>query len=166
MPCFEFLELHGFLLLPKYVRNTSPWNVLFSHTFPIPSSLSPCFGDITTDVKTYENFLFLIWFSHKCLCETLHWGNQPILFLDPTQYQHFGSLCHGSISMYTVEKSRWCLLRQCFNCNIPMNMPIGYNRYKCVSVEVYLRRFSTAFITSAVKNTHWWLLSKWFWSSC
>ena len=32
--CFEFLELYGFLLFVKYVWNTWPWNVLFSHTFP------------------------------------------------------------------------------------------------------------------------------------
>ena len=67
-----FWELYEFLLLSKCVRNTWPWNVLFSHTFPVLSSLSPCFGDNTTDVKTNENFLFLIPFSHKCLCETLH----------------------------------------------------------------------------------------------
>ena len=32
------------------------------------------------------------------------------------------------------------------------------NRYKWASVEMYLRRFSTAFRTTTVKNTHRWLL--------
>ena len=39
-PCFEFWELYGFLLLAKYVRNTWPRNVLFSHTFPALSAIT------------------------------------------------------------------------------------------------------------------------------
>ena len=33
--------------------------------------LSSCLGDNTTDVKANENFLFLILFPHKRLCETI-----------------------------------------------------------------------------------------------
>ena len=40
------------------------------------------------------------------------------------------------------------------------------NRSKWASVEMYLRRFSTAFRTATVKNTHRWLLPKCSWSSC
>ena len=72
-PCFEFWELHGFLLLAKNVRSTQPWNVLFSQTFLVLAEItSPCFGENTTDVKTNESFLFLIPFPHKPLCETFH----------------------------------------------------------------------------------------------
>ena len=37
----------------------------------IGKSLSPCFGDNTTDVMTNTNFLFPIPFPLKRLCETL-----------------------------------------------------------------------------------------------
>ena len=103
-------------------------------------SLSPCFWD-TTDVKTIETFLFLIQFPHKCLCETLHEGSQPILLLSPTQYQHFKSLCHRSMEIYTVQKSRQRLYGSASNCNIPMNITIGIRlkmdpsglQQKCIS---------------------------------
>ena len=39
-------------------------------------SLSPRFGDDNTDVKTNENFLFLIPFPHKRLCETLQYSHE------------------------------------------------------------------------------------------
>ena len=71
IPMFQFQELYGFLLLPKYVRKTWPWDVLLSHTFPILSPNSPCFGDNTADVKNNENFLFLIPFSHKLFIKKL-----------------------------------------------------------------------------------------------
>ena len=34
------------------------------------------------------------------------------------------------------------------------------NRYKCTSAEMFLRRFSAAFRTASIKNTHRWLLLK------
>ena len=82
-----FWDLYGFPLFPKYVRNTWPWDVLLSHTFPILSSLSPCFGDNTTDVKT----LFLIPFSHKCYVKLFtkelnlfcSWAGPNISIFDP-----------------------------------------------------------------------------------
>ena len=45
--------------------------------------------------------------------------------VSPIQYLHFRSLCHRSIEISTVQKSKQCLLQQCFNvCNIPVNMAI------------------------------------------
>ena len=46
-------------------------------------SLSPYFGDNTTDVKTNEKFLFLIPFPHKCLCETLHLRKSTYFISEP-----------------------------------------------------------------------------------
>ena len=51
-----YLEMFCFLIFFLYYRK----------------SLSPCFGDNTTDVKTNKKFLFSIPFPLKCLCETLH----------------------------------------------------------------------------------------------
>ena len=39
-PYFVFWELYEFLLLAKIIRNTSPRNVLFSHSFPILSKIT------------------------------------------------------------------------------------------------------------------------------
>ena len=68
--------------------------------------LSPCFGDNNADVKTNEKFFFLIPFPHRRLFETLYYGSKAIFFLSPTQYQRFRSLWHGSMKIYTVQKSR------------------------------------------------------------
>ena len=85
-------------------------------------SPSPCFGDNTTDVKTNEKLLFLIPFPHKRLCETLHKGSQPILFLDPAKYQHFISLYHRSMEIYTVKR-------------------VGSVFYGSVSIAIFLRKW-------------------------
>ena len=120
-------------------------------------SLSPCLGDSTTDVKTNKRFLFLIPFPHKRLFETLYEGSQPILFLSPNQYQHFRSLCHRSMEIYTVQTSRWHLLQQCFQLQYSYeynNWNLFQTRSKWASVEMDLWRFSTAFRTATIKNTH------------
>ena len=93
----RILGILRFMLLAKYIKNTWLCNVLFFHTFHILSKITfPMFRGQTADVKTNEKCLFLIPFLHKCLCEAPHEGSQLILFLSPTQYQHFRSLCHRS----------------------------------------------------------------------
>ena len=127
-------------------------------------SLSPCLGDSNTDVKTNKRFLFLIPFPHKRLFETLYEGSQPILFLSPNQYQHSRSLCHRVWKyIQQLQKSRQRLLRQFFQlqyfcvCN---NWNSFKTRSKRASAEIYLRRFSTAFRTTTIKNTYRWLRPK------
>ena len=101
LPCFR--NCMGFYFTRnRVVRNISETETfgifVFSHSFPVLSKFTipmfwvfgtvwisaspkiwkkhltfPMFGDNTTDVKTNENFLFLIPFSHKCLCEILHY---------------------------------------------------------------------------------------------
>ena len=95
--------------------------ILFSY---YRNSFFPCFGDNTTDEKTNKILLFPIPFSLKHSCESFHEGSYSTLLLSPTQYLHFRSLCHRCMEISTVQKSRNCLLRQCFSCNISMNIII------------------------------------------
>ena len=109
-------------------------------------SLSPCFGDNTTNVKTNKKFLFLVLFPHRRSFETLYLESQTILVLIPTQYQHFRSLCHRSMGIYAVQKSRQRILRQCFQLQHSYeynNWNSFKNRSKWASAEMYFKRFST-----------------------
>ena len=71
-----FWELYVFLLLAKYQETLDLGMFSFLILFPYyRKSLSPCFGDNTTDVKTNKNFSFPIPFPLKCLCETHDQGS-------------------------------------------------------------------------------------------
>ena len=106
-------ELFGFLLHAKYVRNPD-FGMFF---FPIPfsyylNSLSPFFGNNTTDVETIP------------IPYSLKHSYKIFQYLCRTQYQHFRSLFQRRTKIYTVQKSRQCLVRQIVY-NIPMDKKIG-----------------------------------------
>ena len=150
--------MYRFLLLPKYVRNTWPWDVLFSHTFPVLSSLSPCFGDNTTDVKTNKFFLFLIPFSHKCLCEIFtkelnlfcSWARPSISIFNPfvievrecVQYRRAGSVFYSSVS--NIERSKllrwksWKNLNSLFSFSFFLSSRWDFNYIMEISPWLYL----------------------------
>ena len=80
LTCFPYYENSVFSCYPNcmsfyFMQNSGVWNkkkcflITFLHYH---KSLSPYVGENTTDVKTNENFLFLIPFPHKHLCEIRH----------------------------------------------------------------------------------------------
>ena len=101
-------------------------------------SLCPCFRDNTTDVKTNENFLFLIPFPHKHRKST-YFVSEPI------QYLHFRS--------FDIEVWKYIQYRRVGSAFYG-NWNSFKNRYKWTSAEMFLRRFPAAFRTASIKNTH------------
>ena len=80
------------------------------------------------------------------------------MFLNPTQYLHFISLWHRSIEIYTVQKCSSAFFGS--GKYEYGNLNSFKNRYQWTSVEMFPRRFSTAFRIASIKNTHRWLLAK------
>ena len=115
--------LYVFLFLAKYVRNTWPWNGLFSHNFH-GKSLSPCFWDDTTDLKNNKKKIIFDPISNQTFMWNSSLRNLTYFVAGPNL--HFRSLCHRSMETSTAQKSSQCLLHQCFNFgNITLNMAIG-----------------------------------------
>ena len=76
--------------------------ILFSY---YRKSLSPCFGDNTTDVKTNENFLFLIPFPQKRLCENSSLWKSTYYVPDPDPISAFQiSLSWKYGNIYNTEE--------------------------------------------------------------
>ena len=82
--------------------------ILFSYYHKL---LSSCFGNNTTDVKNNFRSYF-----HSNVYKKL-FPKEPTLLLDPIEILHFRSLCHRSMEISIVQKSRQCILYQCFNFN-------------------------------------------------
>ena len=86
-------------------------------------SLSPCFWDNTTDVKTNKKFYFWshlhtnvsVKFFNKEVNLFFSWAWPDISILDPFAIEVWKYIHYGRVSN---------LLRQYFNCNICMNMAI------------------------------------------
>ena len=143
------------------------WIFSFSTIVPYyQNSLSSCFGDNTTDVKTNifisdpiptqissKTFLLKLFNKKVNLFCCWAWSNisTPDLFRS-----------YRSMEISTVQKSRQCLLQQSFNfCNILIyiyisiyiyNWNLFKNRWKLNSVEMFLGVFSAAFRTGAINN--------------
>ena len=148
----------------EYVRNIWLWSVLFSHNFPVLLEFTfPYFEDNTTDVKTDENFYLRSRFHSKVCVELFTkkinlsccWARSNICISDPfvievwkyIQYRRVDSVFYSSASTFanSYEYGHWNSFK---------------NRSKWASLEVFLRRFSAAFRTATIKNTHRWLLPK------
>ena len=142
------------------------WPVLFSHTFPIlPEITFPMFLGWTILLMWRLMKMFYFWshFIHTNVYVKLFtkevnlfcsWVGPNICILDSFDIE---------VWKYIQYRRAGSVLRKWFICNIPMNMAIGIcleNRYKWTSAEMFLWRFSTAFRTASIKNTHRWLLPK------
>ena len=127
-----FWELYGFLLHAKYVRNPD-FGIFFSSYF---------FRTIGIHFLHVLETMLLMWKLFRSYFHSnIMWNfslNYPILCR--THYLHFKSLCHRSTEIYTVQKSRQCLVRQCFSCNIPMNF-IFIIRLKTAPSGLQQKRF-------------------------
>ena len=135
-----FWEMHGFLLHAKYVRNPWLWNVLFSHTFLVLSEFTfPMFW------RQYY------WYHFHSNTYVKLFTKEVILSLSRTEDCISNPFCHRSMEIYTVWKSRQCLVQQCFNWNITMNRTMGI----CLKIDPSgLRRNVSKEIFRSLQNCH------------
>ena len=105
--------------------------------------------------------ILLMWRLMKIFYFWSHFYTNVNVKLFTKELNLFCSWARPSINIFdhfVIEV--WIPLQQCFNWNRnSIGMSIGIflkykNRSKWASVEMYLRRFSTAFRTATVKNTH------------
>ena len=96
------------------------------------NSLFLCFGDNTTGMKTNKKMFI----SDPIFTQSITWNSLvtklTYFVAEPNLTSTFQIPCNKIMEISTVQRSRQCMLQQCFNIwNIPLKMAIGF----CLKID-------------------------------